>query len=55
MRVLIALQHWQRWVELLQITISLQSPIVYRLDPLTYTYLDYLLGVKMRGHKVAKI
>ena len=23
--------------------------------PLTYTYLDCLLGVKMRGHKMAKI
>ena len=28
---------------------------VYWLPPLTYTYLDCLLDVKMRGHKMAEI
>ena len=34
---------------------SLSEPHCYVANPLTYTYLDCLLAVKMRGHKMAEI
>ena len=34
---------------------NFRSPSNNLLRPLTYTYLDCLLGVKMRGHKMAEI